>query len=426
VNAGLQLIGDVAPSLAPPPELTVSQWADANRFLPETSGARGARWMTDAVPYLRGVMDAVHEPGVKTIALKKAAQIGGSEAIHNILGYHIEYDPCPILMVHPSDSVAEEWSKERLADMIRTTPALDAVIRGRSTSHDDHKGESTLALKLFPGGFLALGGANTPNTFARRAARIAAGDDVDRWPAVVGEEGDPADLLTKRTTTFHDGIVLMVSTPTLKNGRIDTMFQRGDQRQYHLRCPRCGRQDWVTWSDAKHFHVAFEERDPDTARLACSSEQYGGCGARLDEVARRRMVAEGEWYPTADAQELGLVSFHLPAMVTTLGQASLVTWVSDWLAAIQKGKESTRVFINTTLAEGWEDRTAKMDPQSLFTRRASILGTRRRRCTTSCWRTNGGASMRPKATPGAPARRSSARSPRSGTASKRGRSRCGR
>src|SRR5690554_5240656 len=87
----------------PPPDLTVSQWADRERVLPETAAARGAKWRTDDVPYLRGVMDAVHEPGVTRIAVKKAAQVGGSEALHNILGYHMAFDPCPMLFVHPTE-----------------------------------------------------------------------------------------------------------------------------------------------------------------------------------------------------------------------------------------------------------------------------------------------------------------------------------
>lgn len=352
----------------PPPMLRVSQWADATRVLPETSGARGALWQTDQVPYLRGVMDAVNEPGVRAIALEKAAQVGGSEAMHNIVGYFIEHDPCPMLFVHPSAEVAEEWSKERLADMIRTTPALRKVVREGRASRGEHEAESTLRLKMFPGGFLAIGGANTPNTFARRAVRIAYGDDVDRWPPIVGEEGDPADLLVNRTTTFDDPIVFFVSTPTLKGGRIDTLYQRSDRRRYFVTCLVCGRADWITWTDATRFHVVFNERDPETARIRCPDDEHGGCGAELYEPERRQMVLAGEWRSTAIAQQVGLVGFHLPAMVSTLG-VTLPYLVDKFLSARAKGKESLRVFINTSLAEGWEDRGARMEPSVLYQRR---------------------------------------------------------
>jgi len=319
-------------------------------------------------------MDAVHEPGVRTIALKGCHQSGKSEALHNILGYFIEHDPCPILFVHPTAQVAEEWSKERLGDMIRSTPALRAVIRDKRQPRGSSESESTLSLKMFPGGFLALGGANTPNTFARRSVRLAIGDDVDRFPAVVGDEGDPADLLINRTTSFYDALAIFVSTPTLKGGRIDTLYTRSDRRQFVVPCLGCGREDWITWRDVAHFRVVFDGHDPETARLECPDHAHGGCGAQMMEPERRTMIAAGRWQPTAGAQETGLVGFHLPAMVSTLGNVTLPTLVEKWLSARARGKESLRVFINTSLAEGWEDRGARMEPQGLFARREAYGG----------------------------------------------------
>ena len=363
------LVKGWAAGATPPPEFTVSQWAEAHRHLPETSGARGGRWHNATTPYLVGIMDAVHEPGVKTIAVRKGAQIGGSEALSNILGYFIEHDPCPVLFVHPTVEVAEEWSKERLADMIRSTPALTTLLKDKRQRRGAHDAESTLTLKVFPGGFLALGGANTPNTFARRSVRLAIGDDVDRFPPVVGDEGDPADLLRNRTRTFTDAIVLFVSTPTLKGGRIDTLYERSDRRQFLLECPNCRRWDYLTWSHPEHFRVLYADGDATSARLACPGPELGGCGAQLEEPDRRAMVALGRWEATAIAQETGLVGFHLPSLVSTLGDVTLQTLTEQWLAARARGKESLRVFVNTTLAEGWEDRGARMEPHALLARR---------------------------------------------------------
>ena len=370
------LVAAWAAAAAPPPALTVSEWAEAERFLPESSGARGGRWHNATTPYLVGIMDAVHDVGTRIIAVTKGAQIGCSEALHNVIGYFVEHAPCPILAVQPTAQVAEEWSKDRLADMIRSTPALRAVVRDKRAPRGSHESESTLSLKVFPGGFLALGGANTPNTFARRAVRLAIGDDVDRFPPVVGDEGDPVDLLEKRTTTFYDSLVMFVSTPTLKGGRIDTLFARSDQRRYVVACPHCGREDWITWNDPNHFRVTFEGDDPATARLACPDAEHGGCGALMTEPERRQMIAAAAqrkdkgWRPTATPKQAGLVGFHVPGLVSTLG-ITLEGLVGEWLAARGKGKESLKVFINTRLAEGWEDRTARQSPDPLYARRES-------------------------------------------------------
>lgn len=350
---------------APPPILTVSDWADQNRKLPQKSGARGARWNTSKVPYLRGIMDSVLEPGVRKVAIMKGAQIGGSEAVHNIVGYFMTQDPCAIMFVHPTEGVCEAWSKERLTDILTSTTAISDVL-------DESK--STLMYKEFANGFLTVGGANTEHTFARWSVRVAIGDDVDRFPPVLGDEGDPADLLVNRTTTFDDPLVVLVSTPTLKKGRIDTLYDRSDQRRYFVTCLCCGYEDWITWSDRKHFHVAFDGRDSSTARIECPSAEHGGCGAVLGEVERRSMVLAGRWLPTTEAKEFGLVGFHLPSTLSTFSSVSLPYLVEKWLDATGKGKESTRVFINTQLAEAWEDKGARVKPDGLMSRRESYAG----------------------------------------------------
>lgn len=360
-------IADWAQATTPPPILTVTEWADNHRMLPEASAARGGRWRTATAPYLAGIMDAVLEPGVRKIALMKSHQSGGSEAINNILGYFIEHQPAPMLLVHPIVHAAEAFSKERLADMIRSTPALRAVVQDKRMPVADGRPESTLSLKMFPGGFLALGGANSPNTFARWSVRAAFGDDVDRFPAVVGEEGDPADLLVNRVTTFHDGFSFFCSTPTLARGRIDSLYQASDRRRWHVTCPRCDREDWITWNDPAHFRVAFDERDASSARIECPDTEHGGCGRRILDAGRQALIAGGDWRPTADAQEPGLVGFHVPAMLSPW--VSLQELVGKFLLSHARGRESLRVFINTSLAEGWEDRGARVEPHSLLSRR---------------------------------------------------------
>lgn len=352
------MIADWAIAAAPPPAMSISEWADAKRRLPKKSAARGARWHTSTVPYLRDIMNVFLEPGVKKIAVMKGAQVAGTEAIGNVIAYHMEYDPCAMLYVYPTTLLAEAWSKNRLDDMIHDTPELRAIV---------NENRSTLLHKDFDNGYLALGGANTPNSFASHSVRLAFGDDVDRFPPVVGDEGDPAELLANRTQSFFDGITAFFSTPVLKDGRIDTLFRRGDQRRFFLTCPRCGHQDWVTWSDGAHFRIGFDDRDARTARLECPIGT--GCGAHLSESERRQMVRDGEWMSTAIAQEDGLVSFHLPGTLSTLGDVTLSSLVGKWLAARQGGQESLKVFINTQLGEPWEAKGTRMDPHALMNRR---------------------------------------------------------
>jgi len=284
----------------------------------------------------------------------KCSQSCISEALNNIVGYSMEHEPCPMLLVHPTVAVAQAYSKERLSDMIRSTPSLRSIVQTRRILGEDGRPESTLDLKIFPAGFLAMAGANSASTFARWSVRIAMGDDVDRWPPVVGEEGDPAMLLPNRTTTFENiGLTIFVSTPTLKGGRIDSLFALSDRRRYFVTCPACGRPDYTSWNDKDHFRVVFDERNPITARIECPAPDHGGCGFRIYEPERQSLLASRDWRPTVTPQEPGLAGLHVPGMISPWFTLPLL--VEKFLVARQMGRESLKVFINTILGEAWDD-----------------------------------------------------------------------
>src|SRR6056300_733045 len=111
-------------SLKPPPKLTVSEWADRYRQLSSESSAEAGRWSTSRAEYQRGMMDAVSDPNIETVVLMTGAQIGKTELINNVVGFHIHQDPAPMLVVQPTLEMAQTWSKDRLAPAIRDTPVL--------------------------------------------------------------------------------------------------------------------------------------------------------------------------------------------------------------------------------------------------------------------------------------------------------------
>jgi len=216
--------------------------------------------------------------------------------------------------------------------MIRTTPALAAVVQDKRLPSAEGRPESTLSLKMFPGGFLALGGANTPNTFARWAVRIAIADDCDRFPARRGRRGRSG-----RNSSSTGPPASMIASPSscrrrpLKGGRIDTLYERSDRRRFYVACPACGREDFLTWNEPGHLRVAFEDRDPATACLVCPDAADGGCGTRLGEPARGTLVAQGRGGRRRSPREPGLVGFHVPAMLSPW--VSLAELVAKFLGA---------------------------------------------------------------------------------------------
>ena len=86
-------------TLKPPPELTLSQWADRYRMLSAESSAEPGRWHTDKAPYQREIMDAIGDAHIRRVVIMCAAQLGKTELLLNILGYFMAYAPAPILVI---------------------------------------------------------------------------------------------------------------------------------------------------------------------------------------------------------------------------------------------------------------------------------------------------------------------------------------
>ncbi|HEY1927601.1 MAG TPA: phage terminase large subunit family protein, partial [Caulobacteraceae bacterium] len=177
----------------PPPRISIPDWADRFRRHGKGAGSTAGAWRTSRVEVSRGPMLAATEPGVHVITAMVATQLLKTSLLENVFGYHAHLDPCPILLVQPKEDAAEAFSKERVQPLIAATPALREIIGSSKT----RKAESTLTYKAFPGGFLALVGAGSPDNLARRPVRIVLYDEIDKYS--VTKEGDPLDLGDERT-----------------------------------------------------------------------------------------------------------------------------------------------------------------------------------------------------------------------------------
>ena len=103
-----------ANAVAPPPKLTVSEWADNYRRLSSEASSEPGQWRTDRAIFQKGIMDAINDPDVREIVVMSSAQIGKTEIINNVIGYYVSQDPSPILLVMPSLEMAHAWSKDLL------------------------------------------------------------------------------------------------------------------------------------------------------------------------------------------------------------------------------------------------------------------------------------------------------------------------
>jgi phage terminase large subunit GpA-like protein len=337
--------------------MTVSQWADRYRQLSSEASAEPGKWNTDRAPYQREIMDALCDPHIETVVIMSSAQIGKTEIINNTIGYHIHLDPSPILLLQPTLEMAEAWSKDRFAPMLRDTSVLHGLVKDPRTRDSGN----TLLHKRFPGGHITMAGANSPASLASRPIRIVLCDEVDRYPVSAGTEGDPVSLAKKRTTTFWNRKLMLTSTPTVKGAsRIEAAYEQSDQRRFHVPCPHCGEFQVLKWQQVK-WDSGEEGHKPETAYYAC---EVNGCV--ITEGERIPMIKGGRW--VAEKPLTDIAGFHISEIYSPW--VTLSQMVTDFLRAKQL-PETLKTWVNTSLGEPWEEEGETLDADVLLTRKES-------------------------------------------------------
>lgn len=347
-----------------PPPLLISEWADKYRFLSSEASSRQGKWT--CFPFQREPMDAALDPLVSSVTLEWAAQIcGKTEIVNNVIGYHIDCNPCPILLIQPTVDLGNIWSKDRLATMVRDSPVLHGKVSGERSRDKNN----TIAHKTFPGGRLSIAGANAPAGLSSRPIRIVICDEVDRYPESAGKEGDPVALAEKRTESFPDAIKFRTSTPTIDGmSRIDAYFKETDQRYFYVPLP-CGHLQTLEWEkETGEKLIVWPSDRPEAARLLCKE-----CGKDFSDEERIAAINDHSALWKATAPFKGHRGYHLNGLYCLFKaqkhyQNRLHQFADEFLLANAKGAETLKTWVNTFLAKTWKEKGRDKDHKTLMSR----------------------------------------------------------
>jgi len=342
-------------SITPDPDYTVTQWADEYRMLPKVSSNESGKYRSARTPYLCEIMDglSVTSP-VEEICVMKAARLGFTEAGNNLFFYVVDVAQGPMLMMLPTDKLAEAHSKQIIAPSILDTER----IRNKIIDSRVRDSGNTISAKEFPGGILYLSGANSAAAFRNKTIRFLFLDEVDGYPADVGKkdrgEGDPVGLAKKRTTTYSNRKkIYIVSTPTIKDlSRIENEFNESDQRYYFVPCPHCGEKQRLEWGG------------PGTNRgIKFARNKYGAvkniwyeckfCHEKIRERHKTQMLADGEWIPTYP--ERSKRGYQISGLYSPLGWAPWKEIATEFLEA-KGNREKLKVWNNTSMGLPFEEK----------------------------------------------------------------------
>ena len=337
---------DIMAMFAPPPNISVAEWAEQSRFLSSETSASTGRWKNSKAPYQKEIMDAFTQKRVERLVLEFSAQTGKSEIIMNMMGRTIDLDPCPMMMVQPTQDTAEEFSKRRVSSMISACPTL----RRKVSAAKSRSSSNTIRFKSFPGGSLSIASAQSAPELRSKPVRFLFMDETDAYPPSAGGEGDPVELAIARTETFHNRKIVMVSTPgEEKTSTIHSAYLDGTQEEWCLPCPHCEEYSFLRFQD---FLCDYEEYEAGGKKQFIIKSVRWKCPNCGDEFKESEMSKQpGKWIARNErALEKGVRSFHMNGFASPWTSWRKI--MGYWLTA--KGDpEKEQAFTNVRLGEPW-------------------------------------------------------------------------
>ena len=206
---------------------------------------------------------------IKTIVVVAPEQTGKTNMFVDGILYNMQFNPCQSLIVYPSDDLAIATNQTKLKPLMRHIPSLkEELDKPKSCRSDCYKFSNLISY------FQGAG-----SKIVSRSCKIVVGDEVDAWPSINGID-NVADL-KKRTRSYSNSICFLISTPTIKEGRIWKAFLKGSQGYWFLRCKGCGQ---LTMRSCDIHNLQFESDEneqlkerivkPETIRLICPECKY--------------------------------------------------------------------------------------------------------------------------------------------------------
>ena len=357
--------------LKPLPKTNVSDWADNYAIIPQGNAEPG-KWRTSRAPYQREPMNAFTQSGIHRVVAKWAAQTGKSRLMLNVIGRFSHLDPCPIMMVQPTIEMAQDFSKSRIAPMLRDTKVLNNLFytvkdKEETGTAKTRDANNTILSKIFPGGRLIMCGSNSPAGLASRPVRVLLCDEVDRFATSAGTEGDPVDLASKRMTTFWNHVSGLFSTPTTEGAsRIETEYLAGTQEEWQHRCPNCGEYHLLRHTEMECPDME-EIRDKDGNTTYIIADVFWRCPDCGQKFTERQMRKAPQRYVAQNpiARQNGIRSFFVNGFASPW-----LTWagiMKEWHEA--KGDPvREQVVVNTRFGETYH-LIGAYDDETQFLRR---------------------------------------------------------
>jgi hypothetical protein len=253
--------------------VSASRWAEKYRMM--VGGDYPGLWKFTYFPWLREMHDSTAEYN----CCMKGAQLGVSEMLLNIALFTMDVPKRNVLYIMPNQKPdASRFTTRAFNPAIEASEHIANMFSGK-TNNVDHKIAG--AANLF------IGGSNTRSGLKSIPVSVILFDEF--------EEHDPDNtkLAEERNSGQQYRRSWKISTPTIPNKGIHSVYKRSTMKKFFFKCPSCSRMIQMKYPDS----LVITSDDPDSPELMKSHYICYECKAILQHELKSEYFKHNEWVP---------------------------------------------------------------------------------------------------------------------------------
>ena len=299
-------------------------------------------------PWIREVMEAIVDPKIRLVSIIAAVQSSKTTSPELTLCYIIANLPGPCLWLDQTDEDAKDESESRLQKLFESCEPVKKLFPKNKNK------QRNCTIHFSNGMTLWLLGAYNKTNLQRRSIRWLFGDETWRWPV-----GHMAEAEARTTAFGWLGKCVFMSQGGEENDDTHRKFETTDMREWHYKCPKCGKYipyKWenVEWDDDckdENGEYDFSKINHSTA-LKCPE-----CGEYFEDSDRMRRILnkDGKFIalnPNASKENVG---FHWNALASMSWGKLAELYLRAKIAARKGDSYLLQQFYQKRLALAWRE-----------------------------------------------------------------------
>lgn len=361
--------------------MTVSRYAEENRYLPSSVTPMAGYYSFGVTPYIKEIADCMSlSSPVRIVAIQKGVQVGMTVGLlENTILYCIGHvKTAPVMALTADSEIAKLRIDQYVMPMLEHSGMSNLIQSNEGEKGSRKTGKTKDKISFQGGGMLLPFGANNAAKLRSFSIQFLLIDEPDGFKTNLGKDGDPVKLAFDRTAAYAQSRkICLLSTPTIKGqSKIEDHYLLGDQRKFMVPCKHCDFPQELEWDKVDQvtgevYGLTFNHDDGvldvDSVRYICKN-----CGGEHKNADKQRMLKLGKWKPTATPKEPNRRSYHISGLYSPVGFKSwedvVIEWFDCWDVVRNQAKsvEKLQVFMNNNLGKTFRKENDKLKLTTMF------------------------------------------------------------